>query len=105
MLRRGVDLFAWAPVDMLVIDAKVVCHRLSIYSTMKPMTQRRRKVGKEKPIPIRGEIEKLKNADFITKVKYSNWLANIFLVQKSSNKWRMCVNFIDLKQERPCTYT
>lgn len=38
---------------------------------------------------------------FIKEVHYPEWLSNIFMVKKSNGKWRMCVDFKDLNQERP----
>ena len=35
---------------------------------------------------------------FICKVYYPDWLANVVLVKKANEKWRMCVEFIDLNK-------
>ena len=43
------------------------------------------------------EVEKLLEASFIRKVFYPEWLANVVMV-KNNDKWRMCVNFIDLNK-------
>ena len=37
------------------------------------------------------EVNKLKDACFISEIKYPTWLANVVLVKKDSGKWRMCV--------------
>lgn len=57
---------------MSSIDVRVACDCISIASTMKPISQRKCKVVKEKRGAIDKEVEKLKNASFITKVKYLN---------------------------------
>ena len=44
------------------------------------------------------EVNKLLAADFIHKVYYPNWLANVVLVKKANGKWRMCVDIIDLNK-------
>ena len=40
-------------------------------------------------------------ADFIRKVFYLDWLANVVMVKKSNGKWRMCVNFTDPNKACP----
>ena len=38
---------------------------------------------------------------FIQEVYYPNWLANVILVKRANEKWRMCVDFIDLNKACP----
>jgi len=38
------------------------------------------------------------NAGHIREIQYLEWLANVVLVKKASEKWRMCVDFIDLNK-------
>ena len=40
-------------------------------------------------------------ANFIREVYYPDWLANIVMVKKANEKWRMCVNFTDLNKAYP----
>ena len=47
------------------------------------------------------EVNKLLVADSISKVYYLDWLANVVLVKKANEKWRMCVDFIDLNKTCP----
>ena len=42
------------------------------------------------------EVNKLLAANFIKKVYYPEWLANILMVKKTNRKWRMCVDFTNL---------
>ena len=49
----------------------------------------------------KAEIAKLLKAGVIREVKHSEWLANPVLVQKSSGRWRMCVDFTDLNKASP----
>ena len=42
------------------------------------------------------EVEKLLATRFIWEVYYPKWLANVVMVKKSNEKWRMCVDFTDL---------
>ena len=47
------------------------------------------------------KVNKLLASGFIHKVYYSDWLANVVLVKKANEKWRMCVEFIDLNKACP----
>ena len=47
------------------------------------------------------EVDRLLEADFIREVFYPDWLANVVMVKKSNNKWRMCIDFIDLNKACP----
>ena len=38
---------------------------------------------------------------FITEIKYSEWLANVVVVPKKGGKWRVCIDYIDLKDACP----
>lgn len=60
--------------------------------------RRKHKVGEEKRVAIN---EKLKEAGFIIEIKYAVWVPNVVIVQKSSNKWRMCVYFTNLNMVFP----
>ena len=47
------------------------------------------------------EVNKLLTAKFIREVYYPEWLVNVFMVKKAKEKWRMCVDFMDLNQAYP----
>ena len=47
------------------------------------------------------EVEKLLATRFIWEVYYPKWLANVVMVKKSNEKWRMCVDFTDLNNACP----
>ena len=47
------------------------------------------------------EVNKLLATNFIREVYYPKWLANVVIVKKANEKWRMCVDFIDLNQACP----
>ena len=42
------------------------------------------------------EVNKLLDANFIRKVYYPEWLANVVMVKKANRKWKICVDFTDL---------
>ena len=47
------------------------------------------------------EVEKLLEVGFIREVFYPEWLANVIMVKKNNDKWRMCVDFTDLNKACP----
>jgi hypothetical protein len=38
---------------------------------------------------------------FIKEVYHPDWLANLVLVRKKNNEWRMCVDYTDLNKHYP----
>ena len=47
------------------------------------------------------EVDKLLAAGFIKEVYYPEWLANVIMVKKTNEKWRMCMDFTDLNNACP----
>lgn len=83
LLKKNIDMFVWAPLDMPDIDTIVVCLHLTIDHSVKIVCQRKHKVGKEKNATIG---EELTSIGFIIEVKYPSWMANVVFVTKESNK-------------------
>ena len=100
-LRENQDVFAWKHEDMLRIDRKIIQHRLNVNPECKPVQQKRRISALEHNKAVTEEEEKLLKADFIREVFYPNWLANVVMVKKSNDKWRMCIDFTDLNKACP----
>ena len=63
--------------------------------------QKRRKLGPERLTIVRQETSKHLKADFILEMHYLEWLSNMVMVKKASEKWRMCVDFTDLNKTCP----
>ena len=100
-LRKSIDVFAWSHEDMPGIDPSVVTHRLNVYPSSKPVCQKKRVFAPERDNAIKEEVRKLATVAFIQKVYYPDWLANVVMVKKANDKWRMCVDFIDLNNACP----
>ncbi|KAI5317771.1 hypothetical protein L3X38_037478 [Prunus dulcis] len=84
------------------IDPNIICHRLHVNLTCKPVVQKRRNFAPKRVVIIEAEIDKLLAADFIEEVSYSEWLANVILVAKQEKgKWRVCVDYTDLNKACP----
>ena len=83
------------------IDPSVIIHRLNVYSSSKPVRQKKRVFAPERDNAIKEEVQKLTMAKFIRKVYYPDWLANVVMVKKANGKWKMCVDFTDLNKAYP----
>ena len=100
-LRKIIDVFEWSHEDILGIDPSVITHRLNVYPSSKPVRQKKRVFTPEQDNTIKEEVQKLTTTEFIRKVYYSDWLANVVMVKKANGKWRMCVDFTDLNKTCP----
>ncbi|XP_025611597.1 uncharacterized protein [Arachis hypogaea] len=101
ILKANANLFAWTPVDMPGIDPNFICHKLAVNPNARPIRQKKHNLGTERRIAAAAEIQKLLDACFIREIRFFSWLANVVMVRKSSEKWRMCVDFTDLNKACP----
>jgi hypothetical protein len=83
------------------MDPDIACHHLSIKPGVKPVVQRKRKMGEERRKAVYEEVKRLVDAHFISEIKYPTWLANTVLVKKANRKWRMCVDYTNLNMACP----
>ena len=83
------------------IDLTVITHRLNVSPSFKPIKQKRRSFAPERQKAINEEVSKLLQAGAIREVEYLEWLANVVLVKKSNGKWRLCIDFTDIKKACP----
>ena len=100
-LRKNVDVFAWNTYKAPRIDPDFIYHHLNVNLSITPRKQPPRRSSKDHYEVVKDEITKLKQAGVIKKVFYSEWLANIVVVKKKSNKLRVCMDFIDLNKAYP----
>ncbi|XP_072076822.1 uncharacterized protein [Arachis hypogaea] len=101
ILSQNADLFAWTPDDMPGINPEVICHKLAIDKTIRPVAQKKRNLGEEKKQAALEETQKLLNAGFIREIRFTTWLSNVVMVRKNSGKWRMCIDFTNLNKACP----
>ena len=97
-LKKSNDVFTWSHEDMSSIDPSVITHCLNVYPSSKPVRQRKRVFAPEWDNAIKEEVQKLTMEKFIQEVYYSNWLANMVVVNKANGKWRICVDFTNLNK-------
>ena len=83
------------------IHPSIASHRLNILPSSRPIRQKVRRFQPEKQRIIQDEIVKLLVAEFIRKVEYLDWLANVVVVPKKRRKWRVCINYTNLNDAYP----
>ncbi|KAK0575540.1 hypothetical protein LWI29_002328 [Acer saccharum] len=101
LLKEYKEIFAWSHEDMPGISRSVISHNLAIDEKSKPVVQKRRSFNPERSVAIKEEVSRLLVIGSIKEVKYPEWVANIVLVEKKNNQWRMCVDFTDLNKACP----
>ena len=100
-LKHNKDVFAWKHEDMEGIDPSIITHRLNVSPSFKPVKQKRRSFTPKRQKAINEEVDKLLQAGAIREVEYPEWLANVVLVKKANDKWRLCINFTDINRACP----
>ena len=83
---------------MLGINPSVMVHKLNMSSSFLPIRQKKRVFTQEKDKAIVEEVYKLLEADFIREMYYLEWLANLVIVKKANDKWKMCADFTNLNK-------
>ena len=86
---------------MLGFNRKIIQYCLNVNLECKPVQQKRRIFASKRNKVVTEEVEKLVEANFMKEVFYPDWLANMVMVKKSNDKWRMCVDFTDLNKAYP----
>ena len=99
-LKHNKDVFAWKQEDMGGIDPAIITHRLNVSPSFKPVKQKRSFAPKRQKA-INEEVGKLLHAGAIREVGYPEWLANVVLVKKANDKWRLCIDFTEVNRACP----
>ena len=95
------EVFAWKQENMGGVDPAMITHRLNANPSFKPVKQKRRSFALERQKAINEEVGKLLQAKAIREVEYLEWLANVVLVKKANDKWRLCIDFTDINRACP----
>ena len=83
------------------IDPSVITHRWNVHPSSKLVRQKKKVFAPERDNAIKEEVQKLTLAKFIWEVYYPDWLANVVMVKKANENWRMCTDFTDLNKVCP----
>ena len=76
-------------------------HRLNVAPSAKPVRQKVRCFHPDHHLVIQTEVDNLLHNGFIRAVKYPELMANMVVVPKKGKKWRVCVDYTDLKDACP----
>ena len=101
VLQLNADVFSWTHADMTGISPMHASHRLNVAPSAKPIRQKVRRFHLDHHLVIQTEVDNLLQNGFIRAVKYPEWLANVVVVLKKGNKWRVCVDYTDLNDACP----
>jgi dsDNA-binding SOS-regulon protein len=84
------------------VPRQLIEHSLNVDPNATTKRQHLRRFTDDRRNAIKKELAKLLTPGFIREVFHPEWLANPVLVRKkSSNKWRMCVDYTDLNKHCP----
>ena len=100
-LEQNMEVFAWKQEDISGVDLEMITHKLNVNPSFKPVKQKRRSFAPERQKAINEEVGKLLQAKVVREVEYQEWLANVVLVKKENEKWRLCINFTNINNACP----
>jgi hypothetical protein len=83
------------------VSRSIIEHRLQVNPSAKPKKQKLHKMFNKKVTTTKSEVQRLLVAGFVREVQYPSLLANVVMVKKKNDKWRMCTNFTDLNKWCP----
>ncbi|XXG39835.1 hypothetical protein AAC387_Pa01g0695 [Persea americana] len=86
LLLENKEVFAWTPYEMPGIDPAIMCHKLNVDPSHKPVIQKARRTGIPQTEAMIEEVQKLLEAEAIKEVHYPQWLANTVVVKKKTGK-------------------
>ena len=101
VIQFNANVFAWTHADMPGIIPVHASHKINVGPSAKPVRQKVRRFHPNCHLVIQTEVDNLLQNGFIKIVKYPKWLANVVMVQKKGNKWRVCVDYTDLNDACP----
>ena len=101
VIQFNADVFAWTHADMPGISPVHASHKLNVSPSAKLVRQKVRRFHPKRHSIIHTEDENLLHNGFIRAVKHLEWLANVVVVPKKGNKWRVCVDYMDLNDACP----
>jgi hypothetical protein len=91
-------MFVWSSAEMSVISREVAEHTLNIKTSLRLIKKGMRHFNQEKSWAMGEEMFRLFTAGFVKEVQHPDWFANLVLIPKKSEKWRMCVDYTSLNK-------
>ncbi|GJY56816.1 hypothetical protein Tco_0455931 [Tanacetum coccineum] len=89
-------------LNFVIIRSNSPINLLLGRTTMQKMVkQKKRGLAPEQNEAACKEEEELLKADILHEVKYQTWVANPIMIKKRDERWKMCVDFIDINKACP----
>jgi hypothetical protein len=86
VLKEFLEVFAWSYEDMLEIDPDIVQHQILTLLEVKLVKQKQHRMKPEWMLKIKEEVIKELKAGFIKVVSQTDWVANVVLVQRKTER-------------------
>ena len=86
MLKEFADIFAWSYSELKTYDKRIMENNIPLKTDANPVAQKIRHINPMMLPIIEKEIKKLWEEKIILPLRFSNWVANIVLVQKKMEK-------------------
>ena len=101
VLRDNADIFAWGHEDLQGVPRAVIEHKLFVNPDARPVKQGPRKMSEPRQAVARRLVDDLLKAGIIREVLHPKWLSSPVVVEKSSDMWRLCIDFTSLNKACP----
>ncbi|XP_019246516.1 PREDICTED: uncharacterized protein LOC109226177 [Nicotiana attenuata] len=91
-LKFNVNCFSWSHA-VTSIPPEVAMHKLSLDPSIPPVRQKKCPIAEVRNKFVKEEVTRLIDIGSIREVKYPDWLANVVVVPKKNNKFRIVMPF------------
>jgi hypothetical protein len=92
-MKKFSDIFAWLYEDLKTFDTDIIHHKIPLKAGSKPFRQNIRKFNPIMMSIIEKEMKRMLDAIIIVPLRYSDWVANLVPVRKTSGEISLCVDF------------
>jgi hypothetical protein len=99
MIQRQSSAFAWDYYDIKGIHPDTCIHHIYTNDQIRPIRQPQRRINPSLQDIVKEELQKLLHVNFIYPILDSKWVSPLVIVPKKNGKWRICVDFRELRKD------